>query len=419
MDDLPEKTELLRKIINLSLAAILLRSGFDMFWRLNMTTNLAALITALLMYASAFVLIIDGLSFPPLPRRAKQLMGAMVVISFVLFVVMSFSNVQRFGTDGILFNQYAIDLLLSGENPYAQSMEPAFNMYGLDERWVTLTADGNFVRSFSYPALSFVIYIPLLLVGVQDINVTTMLFLLAVLFFLIREAPSWLRGLPVLILFIDPNTTLFSYGGVFDIVWVLFLLFSIKYFLKGKHIVSGIFLGLAFSVKQTPWLIAPFLAVWIYKTYPPKRKGRRMIEVFRENLYKESRFFIPVSFTFLLINAPFMYWNFGAWLDSVLTPLSGRSYLIMQGSGLASLVQGGHASLPYTFFQFALISTLITLLLLYWLNFERIKHIGWVAPMLIFFFHYRSLQNYFIFFIPVALYLLIEIGRERGWLGES
>jgi uncharacterized membrane protein len=293
----------------------------------------------------------------------------------------------HFGTDGILFTRYAIDLLLEGKNPYSHSMMPAFEKYGLNYLLNTPTLEGGMVDRYSYPSLSFLIYIPLFSLGIPDLNATTVLFFILTLLFLSYEAKKyWL--LPIVVMFLDPNLFLFSIGGVSDIIWVFFLLLAIKFFYKNKLGLSAIFLGLAVSVKQIPVLIIPFVIMYLLKVY---------------NIRRALEYILVVGITFVSINSPFLIWDSKSYLVGVTMPLSG----IIQGIGLASLTYFGYTNLHPTFYKIAEGVIFLTLLILYWINFDKLKDLQWLTPMLILWFNARSLQNYFISFVPVATYIFI------------
>jgi len=71
------------------------------------------------------------------------------------------------------------------------------------------------------------------------------------------------------------------------------------------------------------------------------------------------------------------------------------------------LVYGGYVHLPRLFFTAATAIAAVAMLVLYWLNFDRLKLLAWIAPPFILFFAWRSLYSYFVFFIPVAYYAVL------------
>ena len=186
--------------------------------------------------------------------------------------------------------------------------------------------------------------------------------------------------------------------GVFDILWVLPLLFGMKYWHRERFDLAAVFVGLAFAVKQTPWFIGPFLAVWLYMESESYRQfGKRAAVCL---IYGFAAFLVP--------NLPFILWNPTAWVRGTLTPIvGGGAPLVKQGVGMTFISVSGLYSLPKTYFTILMLSILSSLIVLYALYFEKLKWTAWVLPALVLWFNYRSLQNYFIFFIPVAYYAVL------------
>lgn len=327
------------------------------------------------------------------------LIGASLLVGSNLALFVSYFNTPHFGTDGLLFARYAIDLLLQGKDPYAYSMSPAFEIYGLDERWTTPTVSGGIVDRFSYPPLGFLIFLPLYLLGIPDLNATTLLFFILTIIFLSYEAKRfWL--LPILLAFLDPNLFLFTVGGVYDIIWVFFLLIAMKYFYKGKLALSAVFIGIAISIKQTPVIIIPFLLIYLLKKY---------------NLATTLKTLAVLISTFLIISLPFLLWNPQAYIEGVVAP--GKA--IPLGMGLVSLFYAGWINVPTTFFALTMLVVFISLILIYIIIFNRVKDLLWLTSPLVLWFYTRSLQNYFISFIPVVAYILIIQWRQKRLLGDD
>ncbi len=379
--------------------AILFMIGYTM--RIVITTlgNPLNLIAVFSIYIMGFILVFAGVSGLNMKKWGKRLSSLTVIILFFIVIIIFFNEANRnyFGTDGILFTRYSIDLLVQGKNPYSHSMLSAFDVYPIDRRFVTYRINGEIVTSLSYPSLSFLFFLPQVLLGIPNLNLTPIAVLFMVLIFLVYESPGIFSLVPILIIFADPNLTLFTYGGVFDILWVLPLLIAMRFWVTDKYIESSLFLGLAFAVKQTPWFIAPFLLVWLYlesdSYYSFKSKIKKCV--------------VGVVLGFFIPNIPFIIWNPAAWMESVFTPVFSGFSLVKQGSGLTLLSVSGVFPLPKIFFTMILLGILSILLMIYILYFDRLKWTAWIMPALILWVNYRSLQNYFIFFIPIAYYSIL------------
>ena len=393
---------LILKCSYLLVAVVALKLGFFMWSNVNLTDNFTAQIAVLLVYLGSFFSLFIFL-YESSTQKLSFLISLLLVCGSFLYLLSTLSNKPQFGTDGILFSRYSVDLILEGKNPYSCSMEPAFEKYGLDLGWSTPTTDGGRVTSLSYPALSVLIYLPFVLLGVSNINLVTFsIFLITVLFIFI-QSPSYLRLFALSVLLVDLNLCLFTTGGVFDIIWVFPLLFAMKYWIN-KPKLSALFMGLAFSVKQTPYIIVPFLIIWILKQSESILIGIKKLLVY----------FSIAFFVFLLPNLPFIVNDPKSWFSSVMTPIAGSRQLIVFGQGLSSITYHGLVIFPKEFYTLATIGIMVAMLLIYLINFDKVKYWAWISPSFILWFNYRSLQNYFIFFIPVACYTFLCWIKERS-----
>ena len=384
------------RILAVITAAILFQVGSVIFHLLNPLGNLVRVGVLFAVYAMAFVLLIAAASNIDIEIWGGRLAYATLAIFLAAVSIAYFSNTAgRIGTDGLLFARYSVDLLLEGKNPYAHSMLPAFDEYPIREEYVTYKIDGNIVTSLSYPALSVLVFLPQALLGIPNLNLTSVFVILLVLLFLIRESPTYLKFAPFAVLFTDPSLIAFSFGGVFDIIWVFPLLIAMKFWYVGRIRAAAFAVGLACAVKQTPWFITPFLAIWLYERS----------EDVEEFLQVAIRCIGYGLAGFLLPNLPFIVWDFRAWIDGVLTPIAGGGVpLVKQGAGLTMLSVANMYPLPKSFFTLSMFIAIIVLLIGYSLYFNRVKWMVWLVPAVVLWFNYRSLQNYFVFFIPIAYY---------------
>ena len=173
-----------------------------------------------------------------------------------------------YGTDEIAFDQYAAQLALHGIDPYLHSMAAAFPLFHVSPNGYTFRLSGQPVTSLSYPALSFEAYLPLLALGLStqaavwtDVAAWALggIVLFAVL-------PKRLGPVVVALLSLDVYIG-YAVGGVTDFLFVPLLIgAAVRWdrfpWLKGPAAWRGpVLLGLAMAVKQTPWLVVPFVLV--------------------------------------------------------------------------------------------------------------------------------------------------------------
>lgn len=386
-----------RTVLILS-GAILLKLGFFIKTTGQLFGQSLNPVIIFMFYVLAFTVILSGVI--GVKEKIIRYISWIIVGAIALGALGTYftrTGAATIGTDGMLFSRYSVDLLLDGLNPYAQSMEPAFDKYNMNEQFSTFKKDGSRVNSLSYPALSVLLFLPQALLGIPNLNLTSVVFLFLVLIFLIRESPSWVAVAPFVILFADPSILFFTFGGVFDILWVLPFLLGMRYWTRGQYSYGTVFFGLAFAIKQTPWFIAPFLAIWLYHESPS-------VKEFKRNFVKSVS---AGLLAFTLPNLPFIIWDFDSWVSSVMTPISGGVPLVKQGVGLGLITTTGVMQLPKSFYTLALLTFVGVLGVVYTLYFDRMKWIIWISPALILWWNYRSLQNYFVYFIPIAYYTVV------------
>lgn len=303
---------------------------------------------------------------------------------------------RQFGTDAILFGQYGADLVLDGVNPYAHSMAPAFDRYAIDLRYVTYRIDGSIVYSYSYPGGSILLFTFAEVIGLPNINWLSLVVLGFTTAYLVAEADGPWKFASIGIIIACQEYVMFSSGGVFDIMYVFPLLIGMKYWKMESYHRAAFAVGFAFSVKQIPWLIGPFVAIWIYKRHSD-------LSALREHVTTT----LGYGFAgFLLPNLPFLT-HPGAWLKGVVTPVAGGAPLTSQGVTLTSLVTHNILYLPRQYFL-ALVTLVYALsIALYYIWYDRVKWMAWILPAVILFFHYRSLLNYYIYTPIIAYYAIL------------
>jgi uncharacterized membrane protein len=311
-----------------------------------------------------------------------------------------------FGTDAVLFSRYATDLTLVGRNPFATSMAPATAVYGADVLHVTPLIDGGSVASFSYPAGAILAFLPEAALGGAPNLMWTLFLLIAIaLVFLVLESPPQLALFPLVAVLGSRNLVWTSIGGLLDVVWLVPLLVAMHYWHDDRLGRSAFAFGLAAATKQLVWPIAPFLAIWIWNDAAD-------VDEVVEDVATTLRWGFA---GFFALNLPFLAWDPVAWIYSVLTPIAGGAPMVHQGVGLTQLTVSGIYPLPKSYFTTLFLAVFAVAIVVYALNWERVKWTAWIVPPVLFFFHYRSLVSYFTYFVPVAYMALLcalDVRRE-------
>ncbi len=361
-------------------------------------------------YGIAFAMLAAGVSTFDRLERLVPWIGLSLLFAFVLWAYMTIHVTQRtYGTDNAALSQVAAERLIDGENPYAirgvSVVETAAARFGLPRTFITYTTDGRPLDNLmSWPAGSVLALVPGLAVGVGDVRWVTVVFEILTFALVWSRAPAALRPLAAVPLMLDSDMFLhFTAGGVMDFLWVAPVVAAAIALYERKLGWAALLYGLAAGTKQQPWLLAPFLAVWVWNVQEDQPRARRVRAV--------AEFGAIASVGFLMLNLPFMAWDFPAWVRGVLLPL--RDQEVSFGSGISVLTQVGIADLPKSFYTLATFGIWGLLLLIYMLHFRTLKHVIWLAPAIIMWFAYRSLQNYFIYWSPVLLIALLQWWDEE------
>ena len=221
---------------------------------------------------------------------------------------------------------------------------------------------------------------------------------------LVLESPPQLAPFALVPVLGSRNLVWSSIGGLIDLVWVIPLLVAIRSWHAARLDRSALAFGFAAGSKQLVWPIAPFLAIWLWNDADG-------IDELRDTVTTTLSW---GCVGFLSLNLPFIVLDPGAWAASVLTPIAGGTPLVHQGVGPTLLSVTGLYALPKAYFSLLLGLALVVGLVLYALNWERVKWAAWVVPPAIFFWNYRSLLSYITYFLPVAyLTLLCAVDLRR------
>ncbi len=370
----------------LAAAIVLIGTGYAIWQQVATNLNAVAMYSSLGCYVAAFVLLALIVE-TRVPRQILALIGLLLAFTLLAGNVLTY-NGRSYGTDSLLFNAYSADLFMRGIDPYTVSMQPSFRAFGVSESLVTPTTDGQAVFALSYPALSFLIYIPALLVGVQNLIWVSVLAHLGVIVTLWKIAPRGLKCVVPLLVFVDVSYSQYTIGAVTDVLWALPAVLAAYYWTR-HPLRAAALLGIACAVKQTPWVIVPFFFIDVTRTAWRERNIMAMLA--------------PVAIVliaFVIPNAPFMMWHPGAWIGGVGAPLTGK--LILFGSGIVQLVTSNTLALDAKTLSTWSLTTLAIAYAAYAIAPRRLLSLPMLAPLIAYFLAPRSLQNYFMY-LPVVL----------------
>jgi uncharacterized membrane protein len=346
-------------------------------------------------------------------RRRRQIDWAVLIAVLVALALWSYFQVfiaPDYGTDEIAFDQYAAQLALHGMNPYLHSMAAAFPMFHVSPNGYTFQLNGRPVTTLSYPALSFEAYLPLLALGIKTQAAVWMdvaaWALGAVTLFAVL--PRRLAPLAAVVASLDVYIG-YAVGGVTDFLFVPLLVGAAVRWdrfatTRGWRAWRGpALLGLAMAVKQTPWLVAPFVVTGV------------VLECHREHDWGQAlrgglRYAGIATAAFLAPNLPYLVTAPGAWLRGVLTPFS--AHAVPAGQGLVnlslSLAVGGGSLRAYTV---AAAVVLVVSLACFAAMYPMLKPTAFLLPSVVLFFATRSFGSYLVMLIPAAIVAAVTTGR--------
>jgi hypothetical protein len=211
------------------------------------------------------------------------------------------------------------------------------------------------------------------------------------------------RSLRPLAIVIGSFSVYISYavGGVTDALFVPLLIGAVYQWdrfatTRGPAAWRGpVLLGLAMAVKQTPWLVLPFLLAGI--ALEARSRGTR------NDAWRTSGRYLAIALAaFAVPNLPFVFLSPHAWLSGVLTPIASHS--VPAGQGLVGLTLflgiGGGSLATYTV---ALVTIAVSLWLAYVVTYPALKTWAVLCPTLVLFFSARSFGSYLVTLLPAAL----------------
>ncbi|MCC7452119.1 MAG: tetratricopeptide repeat protein [Anaerolineae bacterium] len=282
-----------------------------------------------------------------------------------------------------MFSDYGATLVRMGQNPYAYDLADAYRVYRASYTYSTPFLNGDFTGRSPYPALSFLLHVPFQLLGIPSSWIYFIFFLLTMgVVFL--GTPAVFRPLILLPFIGVQEYVLYPLGGVSDNIWVFMICAMILAWRYRTQ--SAIWFGLACACKQQPWLFAPYLLVRVWHDTQglPRQRWSAVLQ-----------FAVISALTFLLVNLPYIVWDWNAWLKGVLEPL--QANMIVLGQGISSLTLFGVVMIPKFFYTLFVVVALAATVFLYWRHYDNWREAMWILPGIVLWLGNRSLNSYWVF----------------------
>lgn len=391
-------------------AGFIFAEGLQNWIRGKVETHPEVVFLLIVSYALAFVLfLLATINLKGITRLRNVAFGSVIFATLASwYVVTQVEHPGAYQTDALAFVHYSAILLSKGINPYPQDLQSALTMFSVSPEFITLTPNGNLVSTLNYPALQVIAFVPAVWAGLRDARIVIYVFEIATLVIIYFWAPKEIRPLALIPLFAGSDLAInFSAGSIADFVWILPLVLMVVY--MDRPLVAGIMFGLASAVKQTPWLLAPYILIWFFKT----ELGLKLTN----KLKRVGVFTVAAAAAFLIPNLWFMAKDFGAWYSGVVTPAFGNLVVLSQGLSLITLASG--VPLPPGFYLVATLAVAATLIVEYYVYFERLAFALWAFPAIILWFSYRGLQNYFIFWTPLLVMSAVMLYRRGNLVRKA
>lgn len=346
-----------------------------------------------------------AIALPVLARVAmrhalrESLMAAIALFAYA-FLGLAYIVGTGYGADAVVAPHRAAELVIAGQDPYATfDMPEALARFGLDPQLATHLEDGSVLRTYSYPALSFIAVAPFVWLGLDDIRWVYLVTVLLIAVVAARQLrPAWRPFALALVIGNETIARQSILAGV-DPLWALLLLGA--WVLRHRTWPSALLLGLALADRQPAWFVFPFLLVAVAHSAGAREAWRRAAIAFG---------------VALLVNAPFIVGAPERAVGSMLAPIFAP--LVADGVGLMQLgVTDRYATLfPRAAYTVVSAGALLGLLALLWRRPRDLAGAPLVWPLAALWLAWRSLQNYFAF---VPLFALvaddeIAVGHERS-----
>ena len=352
------------------------------------------------------VSLLDLRGIPSLRRTENWVEWATLLLLVVLIGVwtyIQFHNIPSYATDELSFDQYSAQLVAHGLNPYTHSMAPAPPLYRLSPDAYSYTITGHPVKALSYPSLSFLLYVPFMLLGWYSevgaaLNVAGWVASVVLLFVLL---PREMRAIALILSSIDTYLA-FAVGGVTDMLYIPLLLIAAYKWDRFERVrgwrsyIGPVALACAMGIKQTPWPVLGFVVLALALD-----EYDRSLDV-RAAAGRAGRYLAIVLAAFLVPNLPFIFAAPVAWFNGVFTPLV--SNLVPSGQGLISLTLFAHLG-GGSLGAYAVVLVLVALLLVVVFigTYPLLRPATFLLAALAYFVAARSQTNYLIALVPPAL----------------
>jgi hypothetical protein len=347
------------------------------------------------------------------PHRWQRIMLVCVVLTSIVGIVwlgrsvaLSFFMPPEYSNDGTSLDANAAMLLVQGHNPYTDSnIINVVREFPIAAYWTTPLRVGQFANRLdyptasdfrsvmatdlkagfapefeskvSYPALSFLSLVPFIWLNISNVLGFYLLCYIVIVAIAWKCARPELRPWVLLLSLANISMLISVSSGNLDILNILLVILA--WLLRERGWWSALFLGLALSSKQISWFFVPFYAIMIWRQY---------------NFMEGVRRLSIAGIVALLINLPFILWNFHAWIAGVMAPIADPMF--PEGVGLIGLSTTSLLPFfPQMVYDALELGAMLVALVWYWRICKERPEAAMVLAIIPLFFAWRSLSSYF------------------------
>lgn len=353
-----------------------------------------------LVAVATFITLLGAYAIKLLSKRLKsyRLYIAAIVVIIITFLLAygAVSGLRKpnwKGVDEAAYNYYAPYLLLRGQNPYKASMMPILLEHNITP---TYYMNGTIETAYDYPALSFLVVLPIGLLNLRNFLIfIAIVALIATVATIIVYRKSNYNRLVLIPLTAWLLVTYLFMGTIGQyLACSIFLLLA--YIERKNIIIAGILMGLAASTIQLAWFAIPFFLVLTYREHGGKALAKSICLVIA---------------TFLIINGYFIIVSPKYFTNDMLQIFTGSSKLLLAGTNIMQFfVKSYGVALWYP--TVISILALAVMLALFYFYTSTLKPLIALVPAYIFMLTWRNFLMYSLAFVPLIIVICYESDKK-------
>lgn len=372
----------------------------DSFSKLALLNPAAGWMTALC-DVGALVLVAVALMRLHLAQRQHAYIFVISLAAIVVFTSLQATAGTALPSDEVGLTAAAAKTVTQGANPYTVDyLHTDPQIAAQPSSWFTPTFSGTRVSELAYPAGTFLVLAPLVAAfgagALTDLYPLLLLFSIALAWLIV---PPNIRPLVTVLMFLMTASGVLT--GTTDAMYLPFVILAVwrwpRFVMPDvgtvARIAGPLALGVACSMKQNAWVLAPFLLLGVVLEARARDRGW-----IRAALIYTALAVVP----FLAVNVPFMVADWHAWWRAVTLPFT--LHTVLYGNGLAAIPLAGAAGGDHLeLLSVAAAAVLVATFVFAALQYPRARSILTLLPVAALTVSTRSLSAYLYFLLVPAL----------------